>query len=498
VDLLCRNLEFHNLEFESLMEVVCVFPHHLFEHHPCIKDHRTVFLIEDRRFFRDFQFHKQKLAFHRACLKNYQLYLEEKGYKTCYIEGDLESIFDHGKIDSIHVVELDDMELEKRLKAAINQHEVRLEIFQTPLFLTTKQEFSNLFKDKKHFSCDTFYIYQRKKMNLLIDERGKPYGGKWSFDQENRKKLPKKLHVPQPLLFGKNEAAKEAMGYVKKKYQDNPGHLDHFGYASSHKEAKLAFKDFLENRLDLFGDYEDAIVRNEDVVFHSRLSMLINVGLLTPQQVIQETMEYASRYEVPLNSLEGFIRQVIGWREFIRGVYHAIGDKQRKENFFDHRKKMPKAFYEGSSGILPIDDAIEKLMQTGYLHHIERLMVLGNFFLISEISPDAIYQWFMELFIDSYDWVMVPNIYGMSQYADGGMMTTKPYFSGSNYILKMSDYTKADWCEIWDALFWRFMIKHLAFFEKQPRLSVLCQMAIKKKEDKRQGLVAEQFLKDLR
>ena len=479
------------------MEAVCIFPHHLFEDHPCIKKERIIFLIEDRRFFSDFRFHKQKLVFHRSCLKNYQEYLEKQGHKTCYIEGNLESIFDHAKIQSLHVVEPDDVELEKRLKAAVHRHHIQLEILETPLFLTTQKEFASLFKNKKHFSCDTFYIYQRKKMNLLIDERGKPYGGKWSFDKENRKKLPKSVKTPHPVCFGKNAFVKYAIDYVQKKYPNHPGHLDRFGYATTHKEAKLALKDFLENRLDLFGDYEDAIVSSEEVVFHSRLSMLLNVGLLTPHQVIKETMAHAKKHQVPLNSLEGFIRQLIGWREFIRGIYHSIGDQQRKKNFFKHYKEMPKVFYSGSTGVAPIDEAIQKLMQVAYLHHIERLMVLGNFFLITEISPDAVYQWFMELFIDAYDWVMVPNIYGMSQYADGGMMTTKPYFSGSNYILKMSNYSKGKWSDIWDALFWRFMIKHLNFFENQPRLRVLCQMAKKKKEDTQQATLATKFLRDL-
>ncbi len=480
------------------MQAVCIFPHHLFQRHPCLKKERTVFLIEDRRFFTDFRFHKQKLAFHRACMKNYQQFLQKEGYKNCYIEGDLESIFDHGKIDAIHVLEPDDVVIEKRLKTLVAQHGVRLEIVQTPLFLTTKEEFINLFKGKNHFSCDTFYIHQRRKMDLLVDGNGKPYGGKWSFDKDNRKKLPKSIKVVEPLSFGKNHNVEEAILYVQKKYPHNPGHLDHFSYATNHSEANRALKDFLENRLYHFGDYEDAIVRNEEVIFHSRLSMLMNTGLLTPQQVVSDTMAYANEHEIPINSLEGFIRQVIGWREFIRGVYHATEKTQRKQNFFDHHKEMPKAFYNGTTQILPIDETIQKLMRTAYLHHIERLMVLGNFFLISEISPNAIYRWFMELFIDAYDWVMVPNIYGMSQYADGGMMTTKPYFSSSNYIAKMSDYPKGEWCEVWDALFWRFMIKHLKFFENQPRLSVLCQTAKKKKSDTEQARIAERFLKDLK
>ncbi len=240
------------------MEAVCIFPHHLFEHHPCLKKQRTIFLIEDRRFFSEFRFHKQKLAFHRASLKNYQQFLKDQGYKTCYIEGDLESIFDHGKIDSIHVAELDDIALQRRLKAAVKEQGVGLEIVQTPLFLTTLKEFEDLFKGKKHFSCDTFYIYQRKKLNLLVDERGKPLGGKWSFDKENRRKLPKSLKLPSPAVFGKNQVAKQAIAYVKKKYSDHPGNIDHFVYATTHKEAKLALKDFLENRLDLFSGTDSA------------------------------------------------------------------------------------------------------------------------------------------------------------------------------------------------------------------------------------------------
>jgi deoxyribodipyrimidine photolyase-related protein len=479
------------------MEAVLIFPHHLFENHPCLKKERTIFLVEDRRFFSEFSFHKQKLVFHRASMKSYQKFLEDSGYKTVYIEDDLDLISLAPNICSVHVVELDDIELEKRLKAYVKKKQIDLEIVTTPLFLTTLSEFNEFFKEKKHFTCDTFYIYQRKKLNILIDERGKPIGGRWSFDKENRRKLPKSVKIPNHKLFGENIFVKNAIAYVNKKYPDNPGNIDHFIYPTTHEEAKLALKDFLENRLCFFGDYEDAIVPQASVVFHSFLSMLINVGLLTPLEVIKKTIGYANKNEIPLNSLEGFIRQVIGWREFVRGVYHAIGDKQRKGNFFDHKRKMPKMFYEGTTGILPVDDAIQKLMQTAYLHHIERLMVLGNFFLISEISPDEIYRWFMELFIDSYDWVMVPNVYGMSQYADGGMMTTKPYFSGSNYILKMSNYSKASWCDIWDALFWRFMIKHIKFFESQPRLSILSEMAKKKREDIKKLEIGEKFLKEL-
>ena len=200
---------------------------------------------------------------------------------------------------------------------------------------------------------------------------------------------------------------------------------------------------------------------------------MLNVGLLTPKEIIDQAITFASENKIPLNSCEGFIRQILGWREFIRGVYEVKGTKERTTNYWKFKRKIPASFWEGTTGIPPIDNTIKKVLATGYCHHIERLMVLGNFMLLCEFDPDEVYRWFMELFIDAYDWVMVPNVYGMSQFADGGLMATKPYISGSNYLMKMSDYQKGDWQPIWDGLFWRFMHSHRDFFLKNPRLGML-------------------------
>jgi len=223
---------------------------------------------------------------------------------------------------------------------------------------------------------------------------------------------------------------------------------------------------------------------------------MLNTGLLTPQQIIDATLEYASNHEIPLNSLEGFIRQIIGWREFIRGLYVFRGVEQRTKNFFGFTRKIPASFYDGTTGVEPLDITIKKLLRTGYCHHIERLMVLGNFMLLCEFDPDEVYRWFMELFIDAYDWVMIPNIYGMSQFADSGLMATKPYISGSNYLMKMSDYEKGEWQQTWDALFWRFMHVHRDFFLSNPRLGMLVRSFDKMPEQKRNQLIsmANQFL----
>jgi deoxyribodipyrimidine photolyase-related protein len=212
---------------------------------------------------------------------------------------------------------------------------------------------------------------------------------------------------------------------------------------------------------------------------------MLNVGLLTPQYIIDEALLYASNHEIPLNSLEGFMRQIVGWREFIRAVYELKGNEERTKNYWGFTRKIPDSFWNGTTGIEPIDSTIKKVLETGYCHHIERLMVLGNFMLLCEFDPDEVYRWFMELFIDAYDWVMVPNVYGMSQFADGGLMATKPYISGSNYVMKMSDYKKGAWQTIWDGLFWRFMHTHRTFFLQNPRLGMLVRTFDKMSDEKK-------------
>ena len=234
-------------------------------------------------------------------------------------------------------------------------------------------------------------------------------------------------------------------------------------------------------------------------MFHSVLTPALNIGLIQPGALIDKALKAAEEYKVPINSTEGFIRQIIGWREFIHILYQREGSRQRTCNYWSFKRKIPPAFYTGDTGITPVDTVIRKVLSTGYCHHIERLMVLGNFMLLCEFHPDAVYQWFMEMFIDSYDWVMVPNVYGMSQFADGGLMTTKPYISSSNYILKMSDFAKGDWQEVWDGLFWRFMHKHRTFFLQNPRLGMLINTFDKMPDAKKEQHLksAHQFLQQL-
>ena len=317
----------------------------------------------------------------------------------------------------------------------------------------------------------------------------------------NREKYPKTKIPPKIIDIKINARLKdESVDHIEKNYFENPGEIHSpIEYPTDHNSSKIWFKDFLANRFKEFGPYEDSIVENESFLNHSLLSPLINTGLLDIKYVLNETIKTYKEKNIPINSCEGFIRQIIGWREFIRGVYVAKGSYERKKNFWQFNRKIPQSFYDGSTGIYPLDQTIKKILKTGYAHHIERLMIIGNFMLLCEFDPDEVYRWFMELFIDSYDWVMVPNVYGMSQFSDGGLMSTKPYISGSSYILKMSNYKKGDWTITWDALFWNFIDKKRSFFEKNPRMRMLINNYDKMKSDKKAFLIntAENYLSSL-
>ena len=270
-----------------------------------------------------------------------------------------------------------------------------------------------------------------------------------------------------------NRFVTDAREHIDKHYLKNPGNTEGVIYPTTHSEADAWLEKFINQRLRLFGDYQDAISSNNSFLYHSLLSAPLNAGLITPQEIVDRVLSAHSKKPIPLNSLEGFIRQIIGWREYIRAVYALESGKQRTTNFFSFSRKIPRSFWSGETGIEPVDVTIRRVLDNSYAHHIERLMVLGNFMLLCEFDPDEVYLWFMEMFIDAYDWVMVPNVYGMSQYADGGLITTKPYISSSNYVKKMSDFKSKDWCEVWDALYWNFIDERKNIFKSNKRMSLM-------------------------
>jgi deoxyribodipyrimidine photolyase-related protein len=332
---------------------------------------------------------------------------------------------------------------------------------------------------KKPFMAH-FYQAQRKRLGILIDGGGLPTGGKWSFDAENRQRLPKGHRAPELPDFGTRAVVEDAKKYVAQKWPQARGSNEYFRWPVTRDEAMRELDVFLEERFAHFGQYEDAISAAQPWLYHSVLTPVLNIGLITPKEIVDRVLGYAAAHEVPLNSLEGFIRQIIGWREFMRGIYHFRGVQIRNGNHWQHHEPLPPGFDDGTSGIGPADAVVRRLERYAWSHHIERLMVMGNLMVLLRIEPHAAYRWFMEWYIDAYDWVMVPNVYGMSLHADGGTFTTKPYISGSNYILKMSDFPKGLWCGKWDDLFWSFLADHRDFFAKNPRMSVLLKQLDKR------------------
>lgn len=487
--------------------VSIVFPHQLFRENPCLSVDRKVIIVEDPLFFAQYQFHKKKLIFHRASMKYYEKYLNDKKHDVEYIEHhDNRAVTKHlfaslKKLgcSEVYITDPTDYLLLRRIKRFAEQHKINLQISSNPNFICSTELIQNYFGNKKRFFLTEFYIAERKRNKILLDESGNPLGGKWTYDVENRKKMPAGTKIPPLKKIDDSHYIKEATDYVEKYFASNPGETENFDYAISFELSDIRLKDFIENRLNNYGVYQDAIVKKETFLFHAVLTPMLNVGMLTPQQLVDGAIEYGMNNSLPLNSIEGFVRQVMGWREYIRAVYELKGVKERTQNYWLHQRKIPASFYDGTTGIEPIDTVIKRILRDGYSHHIERLMVLGNFMLLCEFDPDEVYRWFMEMFIDSYDWVMVPNVYGMSQFADGGLMSTKPYISGSNYILKMSDFSKGPWCEIWDALFWRFIGKNKEFFLKNPRLSMMARTYEKMDTTKRNTYhqKAEEFLMSL-
>ena len=492
------------------MKCTIVFPNNLFLNRDLLDKDTKVFIFQDPLFFRDIKypvkFNKKKILMHLLSTEKYHNDLLKSGYDSELIpffdlqsQNYFEDFLISKRIEELNSYQIIDFELRKRLLEATSNLNIKINFFENPLFLLSNNEVNEEFGDKKRFLMANFYKKQRKKFNILLDGKD-PVGGKWSFDEENRKKFDPTITIPERLKFNYDENLFEKNKQIVEEYfTNNYGNLDNFNFPIDSHQANEALDYFFDESINLFGDYEDSISSSENFIFHSVISQYLNIGLITPKEIIDKALKRNSEKKIKLNSLEGFIRQIIGWREFIRGIYEIKGIEQRNSNAWNFKNKIPSKFYDGSTGLLPVDNVIKNGINNSYSHHIERLMVMGNIMMLLEIDPDEVYKWFMEVYIDSYDWVMVPNVYGMSQFADNGLMATKPYISSSKYILKMSDYKKDEWCEIWDALYWRFIKKYKKFFLSNPRLSLMVNIYEKKSDEMKKNYekISEDYILSL-
>ena len=396
----------------------------------------------------------------------------------------------------IRFFEIEDKPFENEIMQMISNLDIKCEVLNTPMFLDSRESFKDFVGDKKFLLQANYYKKARKEMDILI-ENEKPVGGKWSFDDENRRKLPKGYIIPKLPVIKERNDFDEISNFINTEFKDHPGNINNiFPYTA--EQALDWLNTFFEERFKDFGPYEDAIFMGEHFQLHSALSSSMNLGIITPQQIITKAKDYAETNDIPLNSLEGFVRQIIGWREFIRGIYQNFSEKMIDANYWNHNRKLSDAWYTGDTGIEPLDDAIKGALEFGYTHHINRLMVLASIMNMSRIHPSEIYKWFMEMFVDSSEWVMVPNVFGMGTFADGGIFATKPYISGSSYILRMSNFKKGDWCEIVDGLYWKFIEDNREFFASNPRLSLMIR-ALEKLDQERKSRIfkaAEIFIEE--
>ena len=465
------------------------------------KDH-IFFMAEDYQLCTYEKHHKHKILLflsamrsHADKLKKNKFKIEyssiqDKSFKIDYIEK-LKKILKSKKISEVSSFEIEDKFFEKKIYQFLKKEKITWNIIQTPMFLNSRDDFKKyLSKSKKPFMA-VFYKETRRELNILMKKDGNPEGGKWSFDEENRNKLPKNITIPKFPKINETSHTKKLKPIIKKIFKDHPGRVEDFWFATEYSDVIKLLNFFIKEKSNLFGDYEDAVDQKNNILFHSALSPYINLGLITPEFIIKNILDFHKKNKIRLNSLEGYIRQVIGWREFMRGIYQNYSEEMETKNFFKQNRKMKKSWYEGTTGLPPLDYAINNAINHGWSHHIERLMILSNIMNLCEIKPTIVYKWFMEMFVDSSDWVMVPNVYGMGLFSDGGIFATKPYICGSSYFMKMMDFKKGDWCNTMDGLYWRFINKNRSFFLKNPRLSMMVRIFDKMKQDRKKIILAE-------
>lgn len=458
-----------------MKKIFLLFPVHLFKNVDILKKYDEIILIEEQIYFTKYKFHKLKLCFHRASMKKYYDYLKSKKMNIKYFDFD-EDYFKHLSNNDVSYYDPVDHDLTEKINKMSKKYTFEITMLETSGFITSKQDLSEYHTDifnKKFSMTSSFYRWQRKKLNIMY-----PIGpkNKLSYDNENRQPFEKnETDVFDPSVLT-NKYVSDAISYVNKHFKNNFGSCDNFIYPIDHKGAEKWLNDFMKTRLKKFGVYEDAFDKTINFGFHSVLSPLLNSGLLIDNDVIEKILPLKSK--IPIGSYEGYIRQVIGWKQSVRYLYEFHYEKFYKKNFLKHKNKIGKKVWYGETGLPPVDDCIKKAKKFGYLHHIERLMVMGNFFLITMIDPKEVLEWFISIVsMDAYQWVMYPNVYGMIMYADGGFMMSRPYMSSSSYLKKMGNYgivkdtiklknIEYKWDVVWDSLYYNFINKHHDILKK--------------------------------
>lgn len=436
--------------------------------------------------------HKAKIALFLSAMRHFASELEALGIPLNYVKQSPQSIADtlreiivRERATHIACLEPGEWRLKQEIANLSSELIIELEMREDPHFYCSHQEFKNWVADKKELRLEFFYRLMRKKHHILVDAQGNPEGGQWNFDRDNRKPFPKKGPglISPPEFFEPDTITRDVIAFVEKTYPDHPGSLQHFQWPVTREQALIALDGFVRHRLPTFGIYEDAMWTDTPFAWHSLLSSALNLKLLNPREVIEAVLLAWKKFDLDLSTVEGFIRQILGWREFVRGMYYLDMPQMAADNFYDHHNALPNWYWTGDTQMNCMRQAIGQTLDYGYAHHIQRLMVTGNFALLAEILPQEVCDWYLAIYIDAIEWVELPNTAGMALFASGGRFTSKPYIASGAYIKRMSNYCAGcqydpairfgeNACPITN-LYWNFLIKHRKQFESSPRTRLM-------------------------
>lgn len=461
---------------------------------------------------RELPHHKKKAIYVLSSMRHFALECAEAGFPVHYHstqkhfdDGLKELLADH-EFRSVFYMTPSEWDSRERLRDVQSKFENRVEEIPNNFFLADAEEYKDRVKDG--WLMEYFYREMRRKTGYLMNG-DQPEGGEWNYDDENREKLPKGHPVPEIANTETDEITEEVIEMIEDWFGDSFGESKGFNYAVTRRQALFRLNEFMDERLDEFGPYEDAMAQGKYHLFHSHISLYMNNGLILPKEACDNAEEAYQNGDARLNSVEGFIRQIIGWREYVRVYYEAMIPEVRNANHFNFSNKLPKMYWSGETKMNCMSECLKPVIEDGYSHHIPRLMVLSNFSNLTETDPRELNRWFHLAYVDAYEWVVLPNVLGMSTFADGGILASKPYVSSGNYINKMSDYCKH--CEYkiskktgeeacpFNYLYWNFIDKQRETFSQNGRANFMVNMFDKKEEEEKKAISesADKFIQEL-
>jgi deoxyribodipyrimidine photolyase-related protein len=436
--------------------------------------------------------HKSKMAYILSAMRHHAEDLRGAGWTVDYVQltdpensgsftGEVARAVERHKVSALRVTEAGEWRVKAMLDSWPDRFDILVDALPDDRFLCTHAEFELWAKDRKQLRMEYFYRDMRRKSGLLMNG-GAPEGGQWNFDAENRKPAKRDLAMPKPLHFAPNAVTQDVIDMVEARFGGNMGKTDRFGFAVTRADALKQQAHFLEHALPFFGDYQDAMLTGEPFLWHSILSPYINAGLLDPLELCHAVEVQYQAGKVPINAAEGFIRQVIGWREYVRGTYWHAGPEYVQSNALAATRPLPEFYWTGDTDMHCLSQTIGQTIDHAYAHHIQRLMITGNFALLAGLDPVAVHEWYLAVYADAYEWVELPNSLGMSQFADGGLLASKPYAASGAYINRMSDYCGncrydvkqrigPDACPF-NALYWEFIARNEDRLRKNPRMAM--------------------------